>query len=157
MTGNPLFNVDRSLVISGAGFEDETFTGEFGGRYLTYNVSKAWRDCRAGRHGKPYLFDIAPCYEANRRVEVDYDKVLRFMNQPAVLMRPLMLVIEYGQAWLIDGHTRLRALYRLGVTEFAGYAIEDQHRKNYLLLFNGKAEMPETLRHPDIIGKAGLS
>jgi len=157
MTGNPLFRPSRDLVISGVGPDDETFSGEFGGRYLTYNVSKARRDCLAGKHGAPFAFDVVPAYEGNKRVEVDGDKVQRYMRRPDILDTPLIMVIEHGAAWMIDGHHRLRAHYRLGLALFVGYVIEEADRDQYLVLFNGKAEMPEALRHPDIFGKAGLS
>jgi hypothetical protein len=153
---NPLFTrADASLVISGIGIDDDTFTGEFGGRFLTYNVTRARRNCERGKHGGCFLFDLAPALEANRKVEVDPDKVERFMRMPWVLETPLILVIENGAAWLIDGHHRLRALSRMGASEFMGWVIEEQDQAKYLVLFNGAPEMPESLRHPAIIGKAG--
>lgn len=156
MMDNPLFLNGDALVISGAGTNDETFTGEFGGRFLTYNVSKAGRDCKRGKHGQPYLFEVAPCYAANRNVEVDPDKVARFMTLPKVLATPLIMVIENGAAWLIEGHHRLRALYRLGAEEFLGYVIEEDKRERYLVLFNGKPELPAALRDvAAIVGKGG--
>ena len=132
----------KTIVITGVTGDDDTFTGECGGKFPTYNVSKAKRDCEAGKHGKPFLFDVAPCYQANRNVEVDPDKVERFMNMPEVLVTPVIMVIENNRAWLIDGHHRLRAMFRLGASEILGYAIEERYRKDYLVLFNGREETP---------------
>lgn len=158
MTDNPLFRAGNALVISGAADDDETFSGEFGGRFLTYNVSKATRDCIVGKHGHKWIMGVAPAYEASKKVEVDRNKVARFMRlsfTTDIFDHPLICVMEGGAAWLIDGHHRLRAMYRIGVAEFFAYVIEEQHRERYLLLFNGSPEMPEELRHPDIIGKEG--
>jgi hypothetical protein len=160
MTDNPLFRSPRNLVITGADLDDDTFSGEFGGRYLTYNVSKAMRDCLAGKHGHKWIMGVAPAYKANKKVEVENAKVRRFMDlsfTTDIFDHPLICVIEDGAAWLIDGHHRLRAMDRIGVAEFFTYVIEEANREQYLVLFNGKPEMPEELRHPDIIGKAGLS
>jgi hypothetical protein len=157
MTDNPLFHGPRDLVITGAGDDDETFSGEFGGRYLTYNVSKAMRDCEAGKHGHKWIMGVINAYEASKKVEVENDKVERFMRlsfTTDIFDHPLIVVMENGAAWLIDGHHRLRAMYRIGVAEFFAYVIEEADREQYLVLFNGKAEMPEALRHPDIIGRA---
>lgn len=156
MTDNPVFRPVRDLIISGVGPEDQTFSGEFGGLYYTYNVSKALRDCVAGKHGHKWIMGVAPAYEANKTVEVEEDKVQRYMRlsfDTDIFDHPLICVIMNGVAWLIDGHHRLRAMYRIGVAEFVTFVIEEEQQKNYLVLFNGKAEMPEALRHPDIIGR----
>lgn len=154
MTDNPLWNADRTLVMTGIGPSDDSFSGEFGGRFLTYNVSKARRDCEAGKHGKIWMFEVAPAIAGNRMVEVENDKVERFMRHPVVLMSPLILVIDQGAAWLIDGHHRLRAMDRLGIGSFRGWVIEEDKRGDYLVRFNGKPEMPPTMRNALILGEA---
>lgn len=137
----------ETLVISNLGPLDTSFTGEFGGRFLTYNVSRAQRDCDTGIHGMPWLLDVEPAYEANKGIEVEEDKVQRFMTMPHVLALPLILIMEGGMSWLIEGHHRLRALYRLGAREFIGYVIEEEHRSKYLVLFNGRERLPKQLSH----------
>jgi hypothetical protein len=145
----------NNLIITGITGDDDTFTGECGGKYPTFNVSKAQRDCKAGKHGKPFLFPVAPAYEANRNVEVDEAKVQRYMNMPDVLVTPVIMVIENHRAWMIDGHHRLRALYRLGAADMLGYAIEEHHRRDYLVLFNGQEETPFAAKFLPPIAKEG--
>jgi hypothetical protein len=135
----------ETLMITGLGLGDESFTGEFGGRLSTYNVTKAKRDCHAGKHGTPYLFDLAPALAANTKVEVEPAKIKRFTTNFDILSAPLIMVIESGMAWLIDGHHRLRALAAVGATEFLGYVIEEENREHYLVRFNGAEKLPEQL------------
>jgi hypothetical protein len=106
-----------------------------------WNVSRALRDCTAGKH-KHYLFDVFEAYQANLAVEVDEAKVECFMRMPKVFEQPLVLIIEGGAAWLIDGHHRLRAMHRLGLKDFAGYVIEEADAAPYQVRYNGKRKPP---------------
>lgn len=130
------------IIITGISGDDDTFTGECYGTFPTYNVTKARRDCIAGKHGERFVFDVDPAFDANRKVEVDPAKVDRFMRMPRVLATPLIMVIANGAAWLIDGHHRLRALKRQGSDQFTAWVIEEHHRRDYLVLFNGREETP---------------
>jgi hypothetical protein len=107
----------------------------------SWNVSRALRDCRDGKH-KLWLIGVAEAYNANKTVEVDEDKVGAFMHMPEILERPGVGVVEGGQTWFIDGHHRLRALARLSVKDFACYIIEEADIAPYIVWYNGKRKAP---------------
>lgn len=107
----------------------------------TWNISRALRDCEAGKH-KGYTLDVAEAYRRNKNVEVDNGKVKRYMRQPAILQSPLLIIMEGGMAWLVDGHHRLRAMKRLGIRDFRAYVIEEADAKPYQVWFNGKRKAP---------------
>lgn len=113
------------------------FTSDIG----SWNVTRALRDCHAGKH-KIYRLDVEPAYQACKRVEVDEAKVKRFMQTPQVFKLPLLGIVEGGPIWLIDGHHRLRAMHRLGVKEFAAFVIEEADAAAYIVWFNGKRKPP---------------
>jgi hypothetical protein len=106
-----------------------------------WNVSRALRDCKVGKH-KGWLLSVEECYRSNERVEVDEAKVTRFMAMPDVLAAPLLAIVEGGPLWLIDGHHRLRALQRLGVKDCKAYVIEEADAKPYQIFYNGKRKPP---------------
>lgn len=135
----------KELVISGADLTDNTFTGEMRGKFYTWNVTRAWNDCVAGKHGTPFLFDVEPAYQGNKNVEVEEDKVQRFMAMPEVLVIPGISVIWNGAAWMIEGHHRLRALYRIGAPSFLSYVVEEERKRDYLVRFDGRDETPADL------------
>lgn len=107
----------------------------------SWNVSRALRDCEAGKH-QLYKLDVDQCYKANAPVEVDEAKVEWFMTQPEIVTLPGIAVMEGGACWFIDGHHRLRALHRLGIKEFACYVIEEQDAAPYIVWFNGNRKPP---------------
>jgi hypothetical protein len=128
------------IVVTGIESPDDlTFSNDTG----TWNVSKALRHCREGKHGQPFLFDVAGAYEANKGVEVDPAKLASMIADPARLLaaEPVILVIEREAAWLIDGHHRLRALHALGVKDLRGWVIEQPHEPNYRVLYNGQRKL----------------
>ncbi len=104
----------------------------------SWNVSRALRDCLAGQH-RCWRLDVEECYAHNSAVEVDEEKVKRFMRTPEVFSNPCIAVMEDGACWFIDGHHRLRALHRLGIKEFAAWVIDDATR--YIVWYNGKRVM----------------
>jgi hypothetical protein len=117
-------------------FADEVmFTSDRG----SWNVTRAQRDCDAGMHGNPWLLNVEECYHANAAVEVDMEKVFRYMKNPKILARPGIAVMEDGASWFIEGHHRLRALYLAGIKEFASYVINDPTR--YIVWFNGRRQL----------------
>ena len=107
----------------------------------SWNVSRALRDCAAGKH-KNYTIDVMEAYRANEACEVDEAKVARFMRTPDAFEGPLLGIIEDGAMWLIDGHHRLRALYRLGIMECQAYIIEEADAAPYQVWYNGKRTPP---------------
>jgi hypothetical protein len=108
----------------------------------SWNVTRALRDCNAGKH-KLWLIDVAETYKANAGVEVDDAKVERFMLMPEVFEQSsLLAIVENGKLWLIDGHHRLRALYRLGILEFDSFIIEESDAASYQVRYNGKRKPP---------------
>lgn len=107
----------------------------------SWNVSRALRDCEAGKH-KVYLLDVAESYKANKACEVDDAKVERFMRTPAVFEHPGIGIIEDGACWFIDGHHRLRALHRLGIRDFACWIVEEPDAAPYQVWYNGSRTPP---------------
>jgi nucleotide-binding universal stress UspA family protein len=131
--------MDKTLVVTNI----DPLTDEliFCNDTACWNVSRALRDCAAEKHDL-YVLDVAEAYAANAAVEVDEAKVQRFMRTPDVFSQPLVLVIEDGAAWMIDGHHRLRAMHRLGLTDFAAYVIEEAEAAPYQVWYNGKRKPP---------------
>jgi len=108
----------------------------------SWNVSRALRDCRAGKH-KTSRIDVAEAYEANGAAEVDDAKIGRFLQQPAEAFKePLLGVMEDGALWLIDGHHRLRALHRAGIKTYAVWIIEEADAAPYQVRYNGERLPP---------------
>jgi len=128
-----------TLVISNLDIGDDTFDSDHG----SWNVTRAARDCAAGRH-KLHVVSVPELFAANRNVEVDTAKVDAMVSDQARLAKapPLILVIEDDRAWLIEGHHRVRALHRLRVKECAGYVIEEADAKPYRVYFNGQRIAP---------------
>jgi hypothetical protein len=126
-----------TLHVTGLGIGDVTFSNDRG----VWNISRALQDCLAGKHSR-YLFDVKGALENNEAVEVDEAKVLAFTRDPLILAAPLLLAIEDGQAWLIDGHHRLRALSLNKVKDFEAYVIEEEEIGAYIVRFNGERLPP---------------
>ena len=107
----------------------------------SWNVTRALRDCAAGKH-KRFILDVAKAYHGNKAVEVDKAKVRRFMRTPEVFGQPLLGIIDGGPVWIIDGHHRLRAMYKLDIKEFVAWVIEEADAKPYQVLYNGQRKPP---------------
>jgi hypothetical protein len=130
----------RDLVVMkniDPGSDDEMFSSERG----SWNVSRALRDCKAGKH-RLYLLDVEGCYAANANIEVDEAKVRALMQLPDVISEPGISVLEDGKSWFIDGHHRLRALHLIGIKQFASYVIEEKDSAPYIVWFNGQRKPP---------------
>lgn len=128
----------KPLVMSNVDTDDMLFHNDRG----SWNVSRALRDCRAGKHNT-YLIDVAKAYEANKAVEVDEVKVQRFLKEPKrAFVEPLLAVMEDGATWFIDGHHRLRALHRAGIIDYAAWIIEEADAAPYIVWYNGQRKPP---------------
>ena len=127
------------MVISNMEFGDMTFTSDVG----SWNVTRAVRDCLAGKH-RAHLFEVAEALQNNAAIEVDAAKVDAMVADPERLgaAPPLIFAQENGRIWLIDGHHRLRAWARLGAREFAAFVIEDEDAAPYRIYFNGSRIAP---------------
>ena len=137
--------MNKTLVLSN--FDPLTDAIIFSNDRGSWNVSRALRDCAAGKH-KLYMIDVAKAYDHNKACEVDKAKVRRFMRMPEVLAQPLLGIIEDAATWFIDGHHRLRALHRLGVAECGAFIIEEADAAPYQVWYNGKRTPPFELRLP---------
>lgn len=128
-----------TLVLSNMELGDDTFDSDVG----SWNVTRAKRDCAAGKHGV-HGFDVEEVYSHNANIEVDAGKVDAMVaDWPRLLAAPpLIFCMEGKKIFLIDGHHRLRALRRKGVIECAGYVIEENDAKPYRVYFNGKRIAP---------------
>jgi hypothetical protein len=130
----------KTLILSNydPAIDTVIYSNDFG----SWNVSRALRDCRAGKH-RTYLIDVPEAYEANKACEVDEAKVQRFLKQPKkAFTEPLLGIIENGATWFIDGHHRLRALHRAGIKEYAAWIIEEKDSKPYIVWYNGQRKPP---------------
>jgi hypothetical protein len=126
------------LVISNLDVGDKTFTSDTG----TWNISRAMRDCKAGKH-KCYGFGINELYEATKRVEVDKKKLAKLSSRSLLAKAPpIILIAEHGKVWVIDGHHRIHASRRVGISKITGYVIEEPDSAPYIVWYNGQRTMP---------------
>ena len=109
----------------------------------SWNVSRALRDCFAGKH-KIWKLDLNEVYEANKAVEVDEAKVASIAKamERGDGFEPAIGVIEDGAIWIIDGHHRLRAERSLGNTDSSCWIIEADAAKPYIVWYNGQRKPP---------------
>jgi hypothetical protein len=129
----------EKIVISGIAENEQMFSSDRG----SWNVSRAIRDCNAGKH-KLWLLSVADAYANNSGVEVDEAKVAAMIeDEERALSRPLISVMEEGKLFLIDGHHRLRALHRLDMVLFKSFVIDDAGP--YIVRFNGSRHSPYKL------------
>jgi hypothetical protein len=128
---------NKNIIMSNADENDMLFHNDRG----SWNVSRALRDCRAGKH-KRFILDVAKAYHSNKAVEVDKAKVRRFIKTPEVFGEPLLGVVEGGPVWLIDGHHRLRAMYKLDIKEFVCWIIAEADAAPYQVWYNGERKPP---------------
>ena len=134
-----------TLILSN--YDPDTDTVIYSNDFGSWNVSRALRDCAAGKH-KLWRQDVKQVYRNNRGVTVDKDKVAAIAAQIVLSggkYEPLLGVMENGACWFIDGHHRLRALHRLGVKDFSVYIIEEEDSKPYIVWYNGQRKPPFAL------------
>jgi hypothetical protein len=131
----------KPLVISN--YDPDIDTVIYSNDVGSWNVSRALRDCRAGKH-KRWLLDIEECYRANEGVEVDEAKIVAFAEVKANggTFEPGLGIVENGKVWFIDGHHRMRASHRLGEKDFGCWIIEEADAKPYQIFYNGKRKPP---------------
>jgi hypothetical protein len=131
----------KTLIISN--YDPATDLAVFENDRGHWNVSRALRDCAAGKH-KRYLIDVSKAYKNNAAIEVDNGKVASLVAAfiAGGECPPLLGIIEDGAMWLIDGHHRLRALRHIGVKEFAAYIIEEADSAPYKIWYNGQRKPP---------------
>lgn len=109
----------------------------------SWNVTRALRDCRAGRHNG-YTIDVAEACTANANVEVDAAKITAIAEamQRGKTFEPGIGIVENNKIWFIDGHHRLRAHARLGRTDFRCWIIEQIDAAPYQIFYNGRRKAP---------------
>lgn len=125
----------KTVVMSNAEPSDMLFHNDQG----SWNVTRAVRDCRAGRH-KGYLQDTEEAYEGSSAIEFDEAKVAELMKVKD--FEPLIAVIDDGRIWLIDGRHRLEVYHRRRVKDFPWYVIEEADAGPYRVLYNGQRKPP---------------
>lgn len=118
---------------------DTTFDSDIG----TWNVSRAIRDCKAGKH-KQWGFCIDELIPAIQNVEVDQDKVRLFASKykPLLAAPPIILIVERGVLFVIDGHHRIHAYKRAGIKRIIGFVIEECDSAPYQVWYNGQRLPP---------------
>jgi hypothetical protein len=135
-SGRPLRSIVTSrrtgAAIANAGLNDVTFENHFG----VWNVTRAVRDCRAGKHKRWKAF-VEEVYAANSNVEFSESRVAAMMAA-MVWCEPLIGIVERNKIWLIDGRHRLEVLHRRGIKELLWHIIEEVDSEPYRVLFNGE-------------------
>lgn len=124
-----------TVVISNMEPADLLFHNDRG----SWNVTRAVRDCNAGKH-KQYLESVEDAYRGSAAVEFDEAKVALLMDVAA--FEPLIAVVEDGAMWLIDGRHRLEVMHRRGNKNFIWYVIEEADAAPYRVLYNGQRKPP---------------
>jgi hypothetical protein len=117
---------------------DITFEGVPHG---TWNVTRAFADCKAGKHGR-YQHDVAELLAHSDAIEIDQAKVDRYARDPNLHAFELILVVWDNKVWLIDGAHHLHAMAERGLKHCRGYVIEEKDNARYHVLFNGKTQPP---------------
>jgi hypothetical protein len=127
------------VVMSNVDRDDMLFHNDIG----SWNVTRAIRDCRAGKH-EQYIEHVEAVWENNAAIEFDEAKVVAIMAAMKASDQyvPLIAVMEGGAIWLIDGRHRLEALHRLGVKQLIWYVIEEADAAPYRVLYNGERKPP---------------
>lgn len=125
----------KTIVVTNTEPSDMLFHNDIG----SWNVSRAVRDCKAGKH-RQYLQDVAEAYEASAAIEIDEAKVATLMGVGE--FEPLIAVIDGGAMWLIDGRHRLEVYHRRGAKDFLWYVIEEKDAAPYRVLYNGERKPP---------------
>jgi hypothetical protein len=123
------------IVMSNTGPGDMLFHNDRG----SWNVTRALRDCKAGKH-KQYLESVDAAYEGNAAIEIDEAKVATMMSMTTY--EPLIAVIDDGMMWLIDGRHRLEVFHRRRLKDFLWYVIEEADSEPYRVLYNGQRKPP---------------
>jgi hypothetical protein len=131
---------EGTMVISNLGMGDITFDSDMG----TWNVSRAIRDCEAGKI-QPYRFSVAALMECTENIEVDEAKIQDMVANPEKLRKapPVIFATENGKIWLIDGHHRVHAAHRLGLHDMMAYVAEEQDSVPYRIYWNGSRVSPQ--------------
>jgi hypothetical protein len=129
---------EKIMVISNVDKDDKTFESNLG----TWNVTRARRDCKAGKH-KLRGFCVDELYNAIKNVEIDQHKVVVFSSKKVLTKLPaIILVGEYGKIWVIEGHHTIHAHRRAGKSRISGYVIEEKDNEPYKVYFNGERIAP---------------
>ena len=115
--------------------DDVLFHNDIG----SWNVTRALRDCKAGKH-KQYREDVEAAYKGSAAIEIDEAKVAVLMAMEKY--EPLIAVIETDRIWLIDGRHRLEVFHRRRVKEFLWYVIEEKDAAPYRVFYNGQRKPP---------------
>lgn len=134
----------KTLVTTNVEDDDVTFDSDSG----SWNVTRAQRACAAGKH-RIYMHDVHDMYEANKNITVNPAKVAAMVEvlqtKPDHAWECVILAVENGKLYLIDGHHRLRAMHEIGEQNILGYVIEEADGADYRIYYNGQRTMPKIL------------
>jgi hypothetical protein len=126
------------LILSNCDEGDTTFDSDMG----TWNITRATRDCNAGKH-KVWGFDTFDLFQAIKNVEIDEKKINGFSSlKDLINTPPIILIVEKGKVWVIDGHHRIHAHWRNNITRMSGFVIEEKDSAPYIIWFNGQRIAP---------------
>jgi hypothetical protein len=135
--------MNEVLVLSNIEPDDITFDSDRG----SWNITRAIQDCKAGKH-KMYGFEVDDLYQAIGNIEVSEAKISHLASNRKKLIKtpPIILIIEDGKAWVIDGHHRIHAYRRAGFSRISGYVIEEEDSARYIIWYNGRRLPPWHLK-----------
>jgi hypothetical protein len=131
--------MNEVLVLSNVEPNDITFDSDRG----SWNITRAIADCKAGKH-KMWGFCVNDLYLAIQNVEVSRQKINKFSSSLKKLLdtAPIILIMEEGKLWVIDGHHRIHAHKHANITRISGYVIEEKDSARYIIWYNGERLPP---------------
>jgi hypothetical protein len=127
------------LILSNLEPDDITFDSDRG----SWNITRAIKDCKAGKH-KVWGFCVNDLYQAILNVEVSQEKInhLAANRKGLIEAPPVILIMEEGKLWVIDGHHRIHACKRAELSRISGYVIEEKDSAHYIIWYNGQRLAP---------------
>lgn len=131
--------MNEVLVLSNVEPNDITFDSDRG----SWNITRAIADCKAGKH-KVWGFCVNDLYQAIQNVEISQEKInnLAASRKKLIKASPIILIVEEGRLWVIDGHHRIHACKQAEIKRIAGYVIEEEDSARYIIRYNGERLPP---------------
>lgn len=125
----------KTMYLVGCAITDEVhqLDPSITGQFVMWNITRIQRDANFGMFGPPIRrpCDVVPEMTDAERLNIDFDKVSKFMFLADVYMKPILTVQHGIVRRIVDGNHRLCARKRLGLTTFETYIVPPDVEKNY--------------------------